>query len=99
MAIDTASGKPLWRHELDSLCLGAATIVNDLVFTSTYNGKIYAYSRKTGEQIWMLFKPVGDQLRVLANPNRNDNGITGNRRPAVDSARCLSHPIDSIKQI
>ncbi len=59
VAIDTASGEPLWRHEFDSLCLGAATVVNDLVFTSTYNGKIYAYSRKTGEQVWMAQAPGG----------------------------------------
>jgi hypothetical protein len=31
----------------------------------------------------MLFKPVGDQLRVLANPNRNDNDITGNLRLTI----------------
>lgn len=59
VALDTSSGKFLWQHDLDSLCLGAATVVNDLVFTSTFSGKIYAYSRQSGEQVWTVQAPGG----------------------------------------
>jgi outer membrane protein assembly factor BamB len=58
-ALEISSGKILWQHDLDSLCLGAATIVNDLVFTSTFNGKVYAYNRRTGEHAWTTQAPGG----------------------------------------
>ena len=58
-AIDAATGKILWTEKLDSLDVGAATVVNDLVFTSTFNGKIYAFNKKTGEEVWTYQAPAG----------------------------------------
>jgi len=52
VAINAADGKILWNYKMDSLNVGAATVVNDLVFTSTFNGKIYAFNNKTGEKVW-----------------------------------------------
>ena len=43
----------------DSMNVGGATVVNDLVFTSTYNGKIYAFNRTTGEQVYEYAAPGG----------------------------------------
>ena len=59
VAIDAATGKVLWDNKLDLLNVGAATIVNDLVFTSTFNGKIYAFNSKTGEKVWEYQAPGG----------------------------------------
>jgi glucose dehydrogenase len=59
LAIDAATGKILWDIKLDSLNVGAATVVNDLVFTSTFNGKIYAFDSKTGEKVWEYQAPGG----------------------------------------
>src|SRR5450830_1913171 len=59
VAIDAATGKILWDNKLDSLNVGAATIVNDLVFTATFNGKIYAFNSKTGEKVWEYQAPGG----------------------------------------
>ena len=59
VAIDAATGKILWDNKLDSLNVGAATVVNDLVFTSTFNGKIYAFNGKTGEKVWEYQAPGG----------------------------------------
>ena len=59
VAIDAATGKILWDNKLDSLNVGAATVVNDLVFTSTFNGKIYAFNNKTGEKVWEYQAPGG----------------------------------------
>lgn len=59
VAIDASTGKILWETELDSLNVGAATVVNDLVFTSTFNGKIYAFDSKTGEKVWEFQAPGG----------------------------------------
>lgn len=51
-AIDATTGKILWDVKLDSMDVGGATVVNDLVFTSTYNGKIYAFDRANGTVAW-----------------------------------------------
>lgn len=59
VALDGSTGKVLWDNRLDSLNVGAATVVNDLVFTATFNGKIYAYNRKTGELVWQYQAPGG----------------------------------------
>jgi outer membrane protein assembly factor BamB len=58
-AIEAATGKMLWDKKLDSMNVGGATVVNDLVFTATYNGKIYAFNTKTGEQVWEYQAPGG----------------------------------------
>lgn len=59
VALDAASGKTLWVKKFDSMNVGAATVVNDLVFTSTFNGKIYAFNKKTGQQVWSYQAPGG----------------------------------------
>ena len=59
VALNTATGKVLWANKFDSLDVGAATVVNDLVFTSTYDGKIYAFNVKTGRKVWTYQAPGG----------------------------------------
>jgi outer membrane protein assembly factor BamB len=51
-AVDAVSGKVLWQHRLPSVAFGAATVANDVVFTSTYDGTIYAFATATGKQLW-----------------------------------------------
>lgn len=52
VALDASTGKILWNKNFESMNVGAATVVNDLVFTSTLDGVIYAFDKKSGEQIW-----------------------------------------------
>ena len=52
VAIEVATGKILWDNNLPSINVGAATVVNDLVFTSTLDGKVYAFKADTGAQVW-----------------------------------------------
>lgn len=54
LAIDIRYGKIIWRQVFDSPVLGGATIMGDLVFTSTYAGRIYAFNRITGEKTWEI---------------------------------------------
>ena len=42
-AVDAATGTVAWQHALPSMDFGAATVANDVVFTSTYAGTIYAF--------------------------------------------------------
>lgn len=52
LALDISYGKVLWRQTFDSAVLGGATVLGDLVFTSTCNGRIYAFKRVSGEKVW-----------------------------------------------
>ena len=38
---------------------GAATVANDVVFTSDFTGKIYAFSTATGKKLWTAQAPAG----------------------------------------
>ena len=59
VAINVSGGKILWYKKFDSINVGAATVVNDLVFTATYDGSIYALNRTTGERVWKYLAPAG----------------------------------------
>lgn len=58
-AISVETGQILWSKKFESLDVGAATVVNDLVFTATYKGNIYAFNKDTGERIWKFTAPAG----------------------------------------
>ena len=51
-ALDVNSGQALWIRHFPYGNLGAATVVNDLVFTSTYDGTLYALNRENGDTVW-----------------------------------------------
>jgi outer membrane protein assembly factor BamB len=51
-AIDAATGKVLWKTDFDRIAFGGVTVVNDLVFTATLDGIIYALSRDDGSIVW-----------------------------------------------
>lgn len=59
VALDARDGKILWTNKFNSLDVGSATVVNDLVFTATYDGKIYAFDIKTGKPAWTYQAPGG----------------------------------------
>jgi outer membrane protein assembly factor BamB len=59
VALDAASGKVRWTHRFPTVGFGAATVVNDLVFTSTYDGVVYALRRSNGSVAWRWQAPGG----------------------------------------
>jgi outer membrane protein assembly factor BamB/mono/diheme cytochrome c family protein len=58
-AIDVKTGAKLWETELPQVPFGAATISNDLVFTTLYDGTILALNREDGEIVWEEKLPGG----------------------------------------
>lgn len=58
-AIDVRDGKLLWTAPTRAGCYGAATIANDLVLTSDEAGRVYAFSRETGAEVWHYDAPSG----------------------------------------
>lgn len=59
-ALDVNTGDVIWDTPLTTGCnFGAATVVNDLVFTSTYDGTLYALNRADGSVKWTFKAPAG----------------------------------------
>jgi outer membrane protein assembly factor BamB len=48
VAVNQDTGKIEWDDKLPSSPYGAATVTNNVVFTTTYSGHLYAFNAKTG---------------------------------------------------
>jgi glucose dehydrogenase len=59
VAISISNGEMLWQVDLPALNVGAATVVNDLIFTATFDGIVYAFQRETGVEVWSMQMPAG----------------------------------------
>jgi alcohol dehydrogenase (cytochrome c) len=60
-ALNLATGKVEWDTKVSQLPLGAATVSNDLVFTTLYDGELIALNRSTGA--------IVDQLKLPTSTN------------------------------
>jgi outer membrane protein assembly factor BamB len=69
-AIDVNSGRILWTSKLDSLAVGSALVAGDLVFTSTFNGKVLAFNRTSGKEVWSWQAPGGINGFITAAADR-----------------------------
>jgi hypothetical protein len=67
VAVSLATGKVLWDRKLPHSPYGDATVTNDLVFTTTLDGKVIAFSRSTGAIVWRKQLPAGTNSPVLVN--------------------------------
>jgi outer membrane protein assembly factor BamB len=52
VALEAATGRPLWDRSLASPNFGCATVSNDVVFTSTYDGTVYGLAATDGATLW-----------------------------------------------
>jgi outer membrane protein assembly factor BamB len=52
VALDIASGRVRWDRKLPESEYGAATVVNELAFTTTVGGKLWALDARTGGVVW-----------------------------------------------
>jgi outer membrane protein assembly factor BamB len=52
VALNAATGRPLWQRRLPSPNLGCATVAGNVVFTSTYGGVVYAFAVRDGSMLW-----------------------------------------------
>jgi outer membrane protein assembly factor BamB len=70
VALSLSTGKVLWDRKLPHTPYGDATVTNDLVFTTTLDGKVIALSRKTGAIVWQ------EQLSAGTNSSVSVDGKT-----------------------
>jgi outer membrane protein assembly factor BamB len=59
VAVDGVTGRIKWSHKFPRVGFGAVTVINDLVFTATYDGMIYALARSDGHVVWHYQAPGG----------------------------------------
>lgn len=52
VALDAATGRQVWARELPQPDFGCATLARGVVFTSTYDGTVYALDSETGAVLW-----------------------------------------------
>lgn len=57
VALDAETGEIIYSVPIPGDALGAATVVNDLVLTSTLGGLLLAYDRATGTEVWRYEAP------------------------------------------
>ena len=69
-AIDVNTGRILWTSKFDSLDAGGALVAGDLVFTATLSGKVLAFNRASGEQVWSYQAPGGSNGFITAAGDR-----------------------------
>jgi outer membrane protein assembly factor BamB len=67
VALDVATGKVRWARKLPSSAFGAVTAVNDLVFTTDFEGTLYALDAATGDTAWESKLPAGTNTGVAVS--------------------------------
>jgi outer membrane protein assembly factor BamB len=64
VAIEIASGRVKWDRTLPHVAFGAATVANDVVFTTTFDGTVWALRTDTGRTAWSAKLPGGTNTPV-----------------------------------
>ena len=85
-ALNLATGKVEWDRKVASLPLGAATLSNDLVFTTLLNGTLLALNRQTGKIAYQRKLPTSANSPIAIAGHTvlvPAGGITG-RQPSRD---------------
>lgn len=59
VAIDARNGEIQWSHDFNIENFGGATVINDVVITSTLDGRIHALSRDDGSELWTYQASAG----------------------------------------
>ncbi len=59
VALDIATGRVRWIRKLPHGMYGGATITNDVLFTTTWDGTAWALDRRSGRVLWRARLPAG----------------------------------------
>jgi plastocyanin len=86
VAIDVATGQVKWNVNLAHSPYGAATIANDLVFTTTFDGTLHAFSVDTGKEVWSTKLSAGTNAPVAV---AGDTLITAGTLPSGHAQKAL----------
>jgi outer membrane protein assembly factor BamB len=94
--LDLATGAVDWSVKLDAMPFGAATISNDLVFTTLFDGRLVAFSVDDGSAVWSSKLPTGTNSTVAI---AGDTLVTaagfpqGSQKPQLVTYRLNGKPV------
>jgi outer membrane protein assembly factor BamB len=95
-SLNLATGQVQWDTKVSQMPLGAATITNDLVFTTLYNGQLIALDRTTGAIVYHRQLPTstnspiaiaGDTVIIPAGGPKTANGGGGHPQVVAYTVR------------
>lgn len=91
VAVNIATGKIEWTHKFAAPAFGATTVVNNLVFFSTFDGELYALNTSNGEVAWESELPAGSNAGVAVEGNTAIIGagkaVSSGQKPALVAYR------------
>lgn len=67
VALDLETGAVEWARDFPSPALGNTTVVNDLVFVATLEGRVHAFDVDTGDRVWEAPLPAGTTAGVAVS--------------------------------
>jgi outer membrane protein assembly factor BamB len=86
VAVDVATGKVKWDVKLSSSPYGAATIANDVVFTTTFDGTLHGFDVDRGKEVWNTKLSAGTNAPVAVV---DDTLIAASTLPGGPSQKAL----------
>jgi alcohol dehydrogenase (cytochrome c) len=69
VALDQNTGKIKWQHKFQYSPYGSATVSNDLVWTTTFDGTLWALNKNTGAVVWHAQLPAGTNASPAIDGN------------------------------
>jgi outer membrane protein assembly factor BamB len=88
VAVNQDTGKVEWDDKLPSSPYGAAAVTNDVVFTTTWHGDLYALDTATGAL-----------LHTFALPNRTNTPVTIDGDYVITAASVVSSATQHVQII
>ena len=92
VAVNQATGKIEWDDKLPSSPYGAAAVTNNVVFTTTYSGYLYAFNATTGATLLKTPLSAGTNGPVTID---GDYVIAGSRRTDTQEAAEPDHRLQA----
>ncbi len=90
VAVSQDTGKIEWDDKLPSSPYGAATVTNNVVFTTTYSGHLYAFNAKTGAILLNMPLSAGSNAPVTID---GDYVIAGASVPLSGQALIIAYKL------
>lgn len=68
VALDVRTGAVEWKYKFPGTTpFGATTVVNDLVFATSFDGRVYAFDASSGNDVWEASLPAGTNSGVMVS--------------------------------